>query len=323
MAPPSTDYDNPWKSIIELYFRDFISFFFPWIEPEIDWSREIKFLDKELQKVVRDAEIVKRYADKLIEVHRIDGETSLVLCHIEVQSQYETDFASRMYSYNYRLRDRYNCSVASLAILGDETENWRPRSFHDALWRCSVKFEFPVIKLLDYESQWDQLAVSRNPFAIVVMAHLKTKETHNNFLERKDWKLRLTIMLYEQGYEPQDILELYNFLDWLMQLPKTLEQQFQVELEQFEETRQMKYVTAIERMAEERGQEQGQAQGQAQGQLQAGRSIVLRQLARRLGELPDRTLTQINALSIEQLELLGEALLDFTTIANLTQWLEQ
>jgi len=80
----------------------------------------------------------------------------------------------------------------------------------------------------------------------------------------------------------------------------------------------MKYVTAIERMAEERGQEQGQVHGQ----LQAGRSIVLRQLARRLGELPDRILTQINALSIEQLELLGEALLDFTTIANLTQWLE-
>lgn len=80
----------------------------------------------------------------------------------------------------------------------------------------------------------------------------------------------------------------------------------------------MKYVTAIERMAEERGQAQGQAQGQLQGQ----RSLILRQLTRRVGELPDRTLEPINALSIEQLELLGEALLDFTTIANLTHWLE-
>jgi len=255
MTPLNTDYDNPWKSIIELYFRDFISFFFPWIEPEIDWSKEIKFLDKELQKVVRDAEILKRYADKLIEVHRLDGETSLVLCHIEVQSQYETDFSSRMYSYNYRLRDRYNCSVASLAILGDETENWRPTGFQDALWRCSVNFEFPIVNLLDYESQWNKLAESRNPFAVMVMAHLKTKETHNNSPERKDWKFRLTTMLYDRGYELQDILELYNFLDWLMQLPKALEQQFQVELAQFEEARQMKYVTAIERMAEERAEE--------------------------------------------------------------------
>jgi len=255
MTPLNTDYDNPWKSIIELYFRDFISFFFPWIEPEIDWSKEIKFLDKELQKVARDAEILKRYADKLIEVHRLDGETSLVLCHIEVQSQYETDFSSRMYSYNYRLRDRYNCSVASLAILGDETENWRPTGFQDALWRCSVNFEFPIVKLLDYESQWNKLAESRNPFAVMVMAHLKTKETHNNSPERKDWKFRLTTMLYDRGYELQDILELYNFLDWLMQLPKALEQQFQVELAQFEEARQMKYVTAIERMAEERAEE--------------------------------------------------------------------
>jgi hypothetical protein len=51
MTDQNTDYDNPWKSIIELYFRDFIQFFFPWIEPEIDWSREVKFLDKELRAI--------------------------------------------------------------------------------------------------------------------------------------------------------------------------------------------------------------------------------------------------------------------------------
>ncbi|MCU0565055.1 MAG: DUF4351 domain-containing protein [Oculatellaceae cyanobacterium Prado106] len=33
------------------------------------------------------------------------------------------------------------------------------------------------------------------------------------------------------------------------------------------------------------------------------------------------TSKQINALSLEQIKSLGEALLDFTTIANLTQWL--
>lgn len=56
----STDYDNPWKSFIELYFRDFLIFFFPAIEADIDWSKPVRFLDKELQKVVRDAEIPKR-----------------------------------------------------------------------------------------------------------------------------------------------------------------------------------------------------------------------------------------------------------------------
>jgi predicted DNA-binding ribbon-helix-helix protein len=38
-----------------------------------------------------------------------------------------------------------------------------------------------------------------------------------------------------------------------MDLPKELENQFQIKLKAFEEARQMKYVTTIERMAEERG----------------------------------------------------------------------
>jgi hypothetical protein len=287
MTQSNTDYDNPWKSIIELYFRDFTLFFFPWIAPDIDWSRPIRFLDK--QKVVRDAGIKKRYADKLVEVHRLDGATTLVLCHIEVQSQEESDFAPRMYSYNYRLRDRYNCSVASLAVLGDERTNWRPTSFQDVLWGCSVNFEFPIVKLLDYQSDWAALESSQNLFATIVMAHLKTKETHDAPAERKTWKLHLTTMLYDRGFRQQDILELYNFLDWLMQLPEELERQFQIELEQFEEARQMKYVTSIERMAEER-----QKQRIALNMLRKKMSLET------IAELTGLTIAQLQQLQADQ-----------------------
>jgi hypothetical protein len=154
----NTDYDNPWKSFIELYFRDFLRLFFPAIEADIDWSKPIRFLDKELQKIVRDGEIPKRYADKLVEVYRLNGEKTLVICHIEVQSQEEGNFAVRMYSYNYRLRDRYNCPVVSLAILGDENNNWRPSVFQDDLWGCSTRFEFPIVKLIDYEPRWSRIS---------------------------------------------------------------------------------------------------------------------------------------------------------------------
>ncbi|OUC12642.1 MAG: hypothetical protein B0A82_21445 [Alkalinema sp. CACIAM 70d] len=302
----NTDYDNPWKTFIELYFRDFLGFFFPHIEADIDWSKRIRFLDKELQKVVRDAEIPKRYADKLVEVHRLSGDKAVVICHIEVQNDGESNFGARMYSYNYRLRDRYSCPVVSLAILTDDSRQWRPHGFQDELWGCSTKFRFPIVKLLDYEQDWSTLEASRNPFAVVTMAQLKTKETHNQPLARKDWRYRLTTMLYEQGYGEQDILELHNFLDWLIDLPEELERQFQIELKAFEEARQMKYVTTIERMAEERGE----------------RSILLRQLNRKFGALDDRTLDRINVLAIEQLESLGEALLDFGSIEDLTNWLD-
>ncbi|BAS54384.1 hypothetical protein NIES2135_03650 [Leptolyngbya boryana NIES-2135] len=84
-----------------------------------------------------------------------------------------------------------------------------------------------------------------------VMAHLKTKETRNDAQARKEWKFRLTRRLYEQGYERQHILNLFRFLDWTLELPEGLKQAFQAELAQYEQERQMPYITSIEQMAKE------------------------------------------------------------------------
>jgi Uma2 family endonuclease len=54
----------------------------------------------------------------------------------------------------------------------------------------------------------------------------------------------------------------------------------------------------------------------------ARRSFVLRLLARKLGTIDDLVLDRINALSIAQLESLGEALLDFGSIDDLANWLD-
>ncbi|AFY35479.1 Rpn family recombination-promoting nuclease/putative transposase [Calothrix sp. PCC 7507] len=51
------------------------------------------------------------------------------------------------------------------------------------------------------------------------------------------------------------------------------------------------------------------------------RSLILRQLNRRLGELPQEVGDRIEILSLEQLEDLSEALLDFTSLADLQAWL--
>jgi hypothetical protein len=248
----NTDFDNPWKSIIELYFREFLQFFFPQIEAEIDWDRPIQFLDNELQKIVRDAESPKRYADKLVQVYRKDGQAALVIIHAEIQSQEEPIFPLRMYTYNYRLRDKYNCPIVSLAILGDDSKIWRPHHYTDSLWGCTTHFEFPIVKLADYAQNWAALEANMNPFAVVVMAHLKAKETRNKPNDRKDWKFHLITMLHHRGYSERDIMELYNFLDWLFNLPKDLEQQLQNELTAFEEANKMKYITSIERLSQQK-----------------------------------------------------------------------
>lgn len=68
-----------------------------------------------------------------------------------------------------------------------------------------------------------------------------------------------------------------------------------------------------EREAERRGIERGAEQ--------EAKTLVLRLLTRRVGELPEPIEAQIDTLSLTQLESLGEALLDFATLSDLEAWL--
>lgn len=61
------------------------------------------------------------------------------------------------------------------------------------------------------------------------------------------------------------------------------------------------------------------AEGEQRAQ-QRERSLILRQLTRRVEELPQGMRERIESLDIEQLENLGEALLDFQAFADLDTW---
>ena len=69
------------------------------------------------------------------------------------------------------------------------------------------------------------------------------------------------------------------------------------------------------------GRAEGRAEGLEQGRTVGERSLVLKQLQRKLGSLSPELTTKVSALSLEELEALGEALLDFTRISDLETWL--
>ncbi|MFB2922737.1 DUF4351 domain-containing protein [Aerosakkonema funiforme] len=68
--------------------------------------------------------------------------------------------------------------------------------------------------------------------------------------------------------------------------------------------------------------QKGVQKGLQQGQKQEAVSLTMRQLRRRIGEISPAIEERIRALSLSQLEDLGEALLDFSAPADLTAWLD-
>ncbi|MEA3642457.1 MAG: hypothetical protein VBE63_21300 [Lamprobacter sp.] len=210
-----------------------------------------------------------------------------MLIHIEVQGEPETAFAERMYTYHYKIRDRYQVPVASLAVLADTDRGFRPQQYSTALWDCRMDFRFPMVKLLDstQPKRWAELEASDNVFALVVMAQIRAKVT-DDAETLKGWKFRLIRLMYERGYARALILELFRLIDWMIRLPAGLEADFRQQLYAYEEQQCMPYVTTVEQA----GIQQGEA------------TILLAQLQEKFG--PDSVDTyreRITAAEPEQL----------------------
>ncbi len=71
----------------------------------------------------------------------------------------------------------------------------------------------------------------------------------------------------------------------------------------------------------QKGRQEGRQEGLQEGRQEGERLLVLRLLAHRLGAVSRQMQAQIETLSLEQLEALGEALLDFSDSTELEEWL--
>jgi len=304
------DYDSPWKDAVEHYFPDFMAFYFPEAYDCFDWSLGYAFLEQELRSVIHDAALGKRFVDKLAQLKHKNGDESWIYVHIEVQASKDKDFARRMFTYNYRIFDRYNLPVGSFAVLADDHPNWQPDSFGYEVGGSRHYLEFPIAKLLRYADQIDLLLASDNPFALVTAAHLQTRATRGKNSERYQVKYKLMRTLLCKGWSSDKIRPLLKVLDWMLHLPEELDKQLWQDIQETEGEAAMAYVTSIERIGIEKGVQQGIQQG-----LQQGESRLLRkQLERRFGVLPQWASDKLNSAAEQDLESWGEAVL---TASNL------
>jgi hypothetical protein len=97
--------------------RIFLLYFFPKAAEILDLSRGIEFLDKELEeRFPQDSPEHPKLVDKLLKVFTLDGKEEWILIHVEVQGYADPHFSQRMFTYFYRLYDRYQKPVTALVI---------------------------------------------------------------------------------------------------------------------------------------------------------------------------------------------------------------
>ncbi|MGE0084340.1 MAG: DUF4351 domain-containing protein [Desulfococcaceae bacterium] len=328
------DYDTPWKEVLEQYFQEFMAFFFPEAHAEIDWSKGYEFLDKEFQKITKDADTGRRYVDKLVKVFLLNGDETWGLVHTDIQNEPEPGFSERMYIYNYRIFDKYRRPAVSFAVIGHVPKKAQIGKYDRRKWGCEVKFRFPVIRLSAYAKKREQLMKSVNPFAVVVMAHLLAQETAGKTENRLHEKMRIIRHLYRKGFSRQDIINLFRFIDWVMALPEKEDEIFRDEFMNIEKEKKMPYVTSVERIGfkrgvlvgeergEKRGEERGEKRGKKEGKKEGQISLLAKQIAKKYKSQASKESRVLKKLGMRDIASLGEKLFDFETLDEVHEWIE-
>jgi hypothetical protein len=302
------DHDRLFKELLSTFFWEFLELFLPDVIQYMERD-SISFLPEEVFTDVTSGE--RRKVDLLAQV-RFQGKSTCFLIHLETQSYSQPEFERRMFHYFARLDEKYALPIYPVALFSFDTPQRRERDRYIVEFPDRAVLEFSYVAIQLNRLNWRDFLQQQNPVAAALMAKMKIQPKERAKVKAECLRLLATLRL-----DPARMQLISGFVDTYLRLNEEEEAIFKAEIDTIglvEEEQVMEIVTSWM----ERGIDQGLRQG-----IEREFALVLRLVNRRLGGLNPTFEAQIRDLSIEQVEDLGEALLDFQTEADLVNWLNR
>jgi hypothetical protein len=163
-----------------------------------------------------------------------------------------------MYTYFYRIRDRYpRRPVSALAIFTGQNGQQMPGRFTYEYRGTCLIYEYPTLSILDFTDE--ELDKSTNPFAqVIIAARMRLLEGKMPEDELLNTKLLAARKLQEKGFDMDKIRAIFNFLRnyVLFEEPET-NRKFDDLFEQTDKTSVMNTVEYLKAEGREEGIEVG------------------------------------------------------------------
>lgn len=135
-----------------------------------------------------------------------------------------------MFTYYYRIFDKYQKPIVAFAILSDDNQQFQANSFHQELFGTKLHYEFNKYKILDQSDE--ALKASNNPFAMVVLvvklALQKKKVSEEELL---NLKIELAKRLLAKQFSKEKIQAIMSFLKLYVRFGQELIGKFDEELD--------------------------------------------------------------------------------------------
>jgi predicted transposase YdaD len=244
----------------------------------------------------RDIQILKTELNQ--EPIRADSVTFLQTANQILHIEFQTLPAStpplplRMLDYWVRLYRQYNCDIEQVVIFLKPTSS--EAVFVEQFTARNTSHRYRIIRM--WEQNPEPLLTSS---ALLPLATLAQTDSPESLLQQ----IAVKVSMIEETAIQQSISACTQLLAGLVFDTELVRQLFRRE--------DMRESVIYQEILQE-GREEGR-----QSELR----LVMRQLTRRIGTINVQLQTQIENLSLTQLEDLGEALLDFATEEDLVNWL--
>ena len=293
------------KELLTEFFADFIELFLPELARYLDNS-SLSFLDKE---IFTDLAAGERLEPDLVVRAQFAGQEGCFLIHVENQAQTQPEFGRRMFRYFARLHEQHALPVYPIVLFSHESPVPEPDHYTVVFPDFEVlRFRYRVVQLS--RMHWRDFLRRANPVASALMAKMgMTAE------ERPRVKLECLRPLATLQLNPARSRLISGFIDTYLRLNAQemllFTQQADRVLGEHEKGKVMELTTSWKE------------EGIAEGRRDEGQQMVLRLLRRRCGELSSALVAQLQGLSLAEMENLAEALMDFTSVADLENWLRK
>lgn len=264
--------DLLWKGVLEDVFEDFLSFLYPDAAELFDFDRGFEFLDKELEQVFppEGGEYAPKLVDMLVKVHTKGGKEEWILVHVEVQGRYHKDFSKRMFTYYYRILDKYDKPVTAVAVFTEANTLLRSDRFELEYLGTRLGYTFNTYKIAEEDE--GTLLASDNIFALVVLAARSafkqdigmTKTERDQQLLK--FKTLLLKRLYSKEFEGKKVNALMNFLRYYVRFEtEDSHTQFEQKIKTITKNTTMGIEELLLEIATSEGIQKGIKQGLKQG----------------------------------------------------------
>jgi uncharacterized protein DUF4351/putative YhgA-like transposase len=301
-SPMATQHDKIFKQLLRAFLEDFLRLVAPQALERMDLSSP-ELLDKELFAGGPNGR--RRELDLLVRVRTVNGRPLLI--HVEIEARASPGMEERLWRYHNQIRARYDTPVLTIVAY---LRRGRPGVYLET-WPSDLGPDFPELRYISFGlagCSAEEYLARPEPLAWAFAALMDPGSWSRAELKMACLRRIAGLKGRTDPFLLVDCVENYLQLD-----PREV-----AELDALRSRRENRRVRAMAMTWSETQQAKGREEGRTEGMQGGARQLLLHQLGKRFGPLPDNVRRRVEAItSLDRLTELAERVLSARSLEEM------